>query len=280
MRASLTSGTAPIPITTASASSCRPLLVTTRVTRPPVPSNRSSSSSPKVSIPCSAMRFSKKRPACSPKWRLRGTDSSITSEHELPSSVREAATSHGDVGAPNHHHLLAGGVGADRVGVAERPQVVDPLELGAGDRHAADTGAGGDERLLEAHLLAVGQLDAALGQIERFDRDASQRLDLLLVVPVRGPEQGVLARLVALEVALRARRAVVRQVGLAPDQEDRPVGAGLAQPAGAVAGGETASDERIANVPISHDQPDGLAPLGANWGVICASRPGSRISST
>ena len=70
VRASLTSGTAPTPTTTASASSRRPLLVTTRVTRPPAPSKLSSSSSPKTSIPCSSRRCWKNRPACSPKPRL------------------------------------------------------------------------------------------------------------------------------------------------------------------------------------------------------------------
>ena len=44
-------------------------------------------------MPCSSRRAWKKRPARSPKWRLSGTDSSITIEQVLPSSVSEAATS-------------------------------------------------------------------------------------------------------------------------------------------------------------------------------------------
>ena len=44
-------------------------------------------------MPCSSSRSWKNRPACSPKPRLSATGSSITSEHELPNSVSEAATS-------------------------------------------------------------------------------------------------------------------------------------------------------------------------------------------
>ena len=71
-RASITSGTAPAPITTASASSSSPPFVTTVVTWPSAPSNRSSSSSPWTAIPCSSSRLWKNRPACSPKPRLSG----------------------------------------------------------------------------------------------------------------------------------------------------------------------------------------------------------------
>src|SRR5205814_3504364 len=173
---------------------------------------------------------------------------------------------------------LAGGVGADRVAVAERAQVVDALELGAGDRESADAGAGGDQPLLEADRPPVGELEAALVQIQRLDRDAGQCLDLLLVVPRRGPEQGVLPRLLALQISLGAGRAVVGQVGLAADQENRVIGTGLAQPPGAVACGEAASDQGVGDVAVGH-QP-GLAPFGANCGVISDSSPGSRINST
>ena len=50
--ASVTSGVTPAPITTRSQSSSSPLFVTTRSTRSPEPSKRSSSSPPWTSTPC------------------------------------------------------------------------------------------------------------------------------------------------------------------------------------------------------------------------------------
>ena len=52
----------------------------------------------------------------------------------------------GDVGAADQHPVLAVlGVGADRVGVAQRAEVVDPVQLAAVDLQPAHVGAGGDQ---------------------------------------------------------------------------------------------------------------------------------------
>src|SRR6185312_6263696 len=52
--------------------------------------------------------------------------------------------------------------------------------------------------------------------------------------------------------ALRAVGTVVRRVGLAADEQDRAVGALLAQPARAVRGGEAASDQQVVDVSVGH----------------------------
>jgi len=53
----------------------------------------------------------------------------------------------------------------------------------------------------------------------------------------------------------------------------------FAQPSRAVPRRQAAPDQRVVDVPVRHHAP-GLAPFGANCGVISASRPGSRIRST
>ena len=88
----MTSGIAPVPSTTRSASSTRPDSVTTRWTRPS-PSKRASGSAVTQSMPCSASTPAKKRPAASPKPLDSGASSTITSVHCLPIVVSDAATS-------------------------------------------------------------------------------------------------------------------------------------------------------------------------------------------
>ena len=92
LRASITSGWAPAPITTRSASIVLPDSVTTRSTRFS-PSKRATPSPVTNSIPCEPSRSWKNRPASVPKPVDSGASSSITSVHCLPSVVSEAATS-------------------------------------------------------------------------------------------------------------------------------------------------------------------------------------------
>ena len=252
-RASITSGLTPTPMTTASASSSRPFLVTTLVTRPSAPSKRSSSSSAWISMPWSVSTSWKYRAASGPKLRLRATGSIITIAHRLPISVRRGGHLGGDVGAADQHDALAGGVRADRVAVAERAQVVDSLQLGARDVEPSDVGAGGQQGLAEADLLLVGQLDGA----GLRGRASSPRCGSAPRCPCSS-RQSASCRTAssrdsrAPEVALGERRAVIGQVGFAADEQDRAVGAGLAQPAGAVGGGHAAADQQVFDVAVGH----------------------------
>ena len=54
--------------------------------------------------------------------------------------------------------LGVGGVGPDRVGVAEGPQVVDSFELGAVEAQDVDHRPGREQRLVEADLLLALEL--------------------------------------------------------------------------------------------------------------------------
>ena len=91
-RASMTSGTAPVPMTTASASTTRPEAQTTRSIRS-APSKRSSGSPQTSSTPLLCSRSAKNRPAVAPKPVSSGADSTITIVQRLPSAVSVAATS-------------------------------------------------------------------------------------------------------------------------------------------------------------------------------------------
>ena len=208
------------------------VLVMTRVTRPSAPSKRSSSSSPCTVIPCSASRSWKNRPASIPNataQRHRLHHHHRAGAAQLGERRRDLA---GDVGAADHDDPLAGRVLADRVAVAERPQVVDPLQLAPGDVQPAHVGAGGEQRLVERrHLLRRRAWRFAL-RVELRDRGPRQHLDLLLGVPVGGPEQRVLARLLAPQIALgaaaagrRADRARARPAGSSRPRRTRAASA-------------------------------------------------------
>ena len=83
-----------MPATTKSQSSSSPLLVTTRVTRSPSPSKRSSSWPPCTVTPCSSSTSWKKRPTFSPKNDSKVTSSIITMVQSTPwAAVSDAATS-------------------------------------------------------------------------------------------------------------------------------------------------------------------------------------------
>ncbi len=91
-----------------------------------------------------------------------------------------------DVGAADQHHLL--GVRhplADRVGVAERAQVVDLLELAAAHVQAAHVRARRDQRLAELDLVLARQRRRARLQVDAGDARARQQLDVLLAPTTR-----------------------------------------------------------------------------------------------
>ena len=90
--ARMMSGRTPAPTTTMSPSTVRPPLVTTALTSPS-PSNASSSSPPKISIPWSVSTSWNHCPTSSPKVRERVTCSSISMLTSVPLARSEAATS-------------------------------------------------------------------------------------------------------------------------------------------------------------------------------------------
>ena len=164
------------------------------------------------------------------------TASCITIAHVVPRSRQRRGDLAADVGAADQHDALrAVGVLADRVGVAERAQVVDPLELAALDVQPPHVRAGREQRLVEARpppwSTASPRAPPCRASVTLV---RVQQLDPLLAPTTRSGGRACPRATRALQVALRARRAVVGRVGLAPDEQDRALGAGLAQPARAV----------------------------------------------
>src|SRR6202042_3144562 len=60
------------------------------------------------------------------------------------------------------------------------------------------------------------------------------------------------AALFASEIALRALRPVVRRVGLAADEQHLPLGAFLSQPPRAVRARQSAADQQVVDLAVSH----------------------------
>ena len=250
LRASVTSGITPAPITTMSQSSESPPPVITRPTRPSEPSKRSSSSPPWTSIPCSSSTPWKKPPTSRPNWRSRVA---VLLHHDRALAAQRGHQRRRHLGpdvapADQHHPLGLLRVGADRVGVAERAQVVDAVQLAAVGAQPPDVRARGQQGLPEAHLVLVRQGRDPLVHVELHHAGAGEQLDVLLAPPVVGAEEHILLGLLAAEVALRERRPVVGRIELACDEHHGALGPLLAQPAGAVRGGHPAADQKVVDL--------------------------------
>ena len=158
-----------------------------------------------------------------------------------------------DVGAADQHHLLGlRRIRADRVGVAERAQVVDALQLAPRHVQPPHVRPGREQRLAELELLLGRELRGARARVERGDARAGEQLDPLLPPPLPRTEERLAALLLAAQVALRAVRAVVRRVGLAAHHQHRPLGAFLAQPARAVGARQPAADQQVVDLAGCH----------------------------
>src|SRR5262245_60478127 len=95
---------------------------------------------------------------------------------------------------------------------------------------------------------------------------------------------GVLAPRLPAQVLLGERRPFVGRLRLAADQQDRAVGAALAQLGGALRRGQATADEEEVDVAVrwalSH-QPAPLPPAaGPKSSLRSSSRPGSSTAST
>ena len=216
----MTSGVTPTPQTTRPAGSSRPPAVTTRSTRSS-PSNRATSSA--WTIADAALRehaADVRADRARPRVRSSGSSSSITIVTCLPSSRERRGDLAADVGPADADDVLGlVELAADRVGVAVRADVVDAVELGAVDLQAPHHRAGRHERVLVADRLLRRERRLARLRVELHDARARQQLDRRAVEPAGlGVVRG-LASLLAPQVLLRQRRAVVRRVELAAREQ-------------------------------------------------------------
>jgi hypothetical protein len=108
-----------------------------------------------------------------------------------------------NVGAADHHDPLAAlDIGSDRLGVGQRAQVVDALEVAAVNRQAAHHCAGGDEGAAEFDRLTVRERGRPRVGIERHHAGAGEQLDRVVMPPLLRLDHGIVARLATLKQAL------------------------------------------------------------------------------
>ena len=203
----------------------------------------------------------------------------VLEHHEravLPAGGERRRDLAGDVGAADQHDALRlVGVGADRVGRPERAQVVDAGELGAVDPQPADVRAGGEQGDAELDDLLGGERRGARRGVELHHARARRELDPVAAVPVGVVEQAGVAVLLAGEVLLRARRPLVRRIGLAADQQDALAEPALVQRLRARRRSRPAADDQRADVPVSHRRRCRRTAC-----VMSSSSPGSSTTST
>jgi hypothetical protein len=129
---------------------------------------------------------------------------------------------------------------------------VNAVEVAAVHAQALNVGARGEQRRVELDLLLRGQRGDPLGGVELHHARPLNVVDPLLLPPLVRAKQRVLARLLALEVALRQRRPVVGRVRLTTHQQDRALPTLLAQPARAVGGRQPTADDQVVDLAARH----------------------------
>ena len=157
-RASITSGTAPVPMTTKSASSGPPRLGDGALHARPRPRSRASGSPHTSSTPRAASSAPKNAARVGPKSVDSGASSSITSVHAVPISSARRRPRRRCTSRRSRTTARPRGILADRGGVAQRPQVVDAVELGAAHPQAAHVRARGEQRVPKPTSSSVESL--------------------------------------------------------------------------------------------------------------------------
>ena len=139
----------------------------------------------------------------------------------------------GDLGADptradDHQALPALDSLGDPLRVGEGAQVVDAVELGAGNVEAAGPGAGRQQQPVVAESPIALEQQLLRPGLDPGHPGRGPKLDLVLAVEVGRVDVRLLGGLAA-QVVLRQRRALVRSLGFVADQDQAAVEALLAQ---------------------------------------------------
>ena len=229
------------PVRASSTRGCTPMPATTRSA--PSRSAGVTSAPRRRSTPCS---------------RCRSAKTAATVEPEHPQQRQLLHLEDGDVGAGGaggRRDLEPDPAGADDddlLALAER--LLEPVAVldGAqvGDRHAGLLGHSQDARLgaRRQEELLVGEVAGGRRQgvgvgVEAGGRDPEAQVHVVLGVPLRGVHQGLLEGVLAEEVGLRERWALVRRVLLGPDEHHLPLVPLLPQLGGGGGSCEPCSDD-------------------------------------
>jgi hypothetical protein len=138
-----------------------------------------------------------------------------------------------------HDDHAPGGRGSftDRVGVVDTPELEDAVEVRAGNVEPPVAHAGRDERRIESDAAAAGERDRPIAGVQALDRGPEQHVHVVLLPPRLRTDEQLGGRLLAPEVPLRERRALVGEIRLVADQHEPLVEPLLPQRRG---GGRTA----------------------------------------
>ena len=236
-------GTMPIPATTRSHSRVRPPLVRSR-SRRPAPSKAATASSITSSTPFSRWISASTVPTSLPRTRARGTGWPSMAVTASPIWRRDADTSEPMKPRPiTTARAPERATARMRSRILHRPQLEDARKLRAGGGERPVPSARGDQEPVVRHLLAAVQADDFSPGIDAGDPDPEAELDVVLGVVVGGVDELVLEALLAPEVSLRQRRAIVRELRLRADELDGAVEAALAQSGGGAGPGQRSSDD-------------------------------------
>ena len=150
---------------------------------------------------------------------------------------------------------------AQHVRVIDGAQVVNAVELGAGDREPARFRAGGQQQLVVAQPLAVVERDLLQRRVHVDRRAAEAQLDVVLGVEALVVDVDPLASGLAAQVVLRQRRALVRALVLGADKHQAPFEAFVSQCLSGLGGGQAGADDHEC--------------LLSGHGISLRSRPGT-----
>src|SRR3954471_2831568 len=174
--------------------------------------------------------------------------------------------------ADDHCRAAAPQAGGDGVRVREVAQVVDAIELRAGDRQAPRLPARGEDEPVVGDPLAGGEPCLTNGGLDPVDGGGGPQLDLVVVVERLGVDASGIALGLAPQVVLGERGSLVGQLGLLADEDDPALEALRAQRLGGLGAGKRGADDQM-GLGIGHVSPSGGEGGSVTRG-LATHRPG------
>jgi hypothetical protein len=142
---------------------------------------------------------------------------------------------------------------AREIAARSRSEVVDALQVLAGQPQADGLGAGGqDQAAAVAELVADLGGDRAGGLVQGAGPGRQQQLDLVVAVPGLVVGADVVAPGLAAQERLGQRRPLVRQLRLGGQHHGRALATGGPEALGRLGGGDPAADDHELHVADGH----------------------------
>ena len=132
---------------------------------------------------------------------------------------------------------------AKRIGVTDRTEIEDVLQVQSGNRGTTVACASRDQELVVTHRSAGGQLDRSLGRVHARRGNAEPRVDPVLFVKAGRSDQRFLEGHLAAEILLGERRTLVGRMRFLTDEDDVAIEAVLAESGCGRATGQTRADD-------------------------------------